>query len=73
MQQLVYYKIWQKFISKCVRFFIAIILTKYDSYYEMRRLLQNASVYLFILICMYSLYGNNKILLCIQQNVAMNK
>lgn len=56
-----------------MRFFIAIIVTKYDSYYEMRRLLQNASVHLFILIYMYSLYGNNKILLCIQQNVAMYK
>lgn len=56
-----------------MRFFIAIIVTKYDSYYEMGRLLQNASVHLFILIYMYSLYGNNKILLCTQQSVAMYK
>ena len=36
MQQLFYYKMREKFITKCVRFFI----TKYDSYYKMRRLLQ---------------------------------
>ena len=40
MRQLFYYKIRQKFITKCVRFFIA----KCDSYYKLRVLLQNATV-----------------------------
>ena len=37
-----YYKMWQKFITKCIRF-----ITKCDSFYKIRGLLQNASVYLF--------------------------
>ena len=46
MRQLFYYKMREKFITKCVRFFI----TKCDScyklrqlYYKMRQLLQNAT------------------------------
>ena len=46
MRQLFYYKIRQKFISKCVRFFIenatvllqnATVITKCDVYYKLRQ------------------------------------
>ena len=51
MRQLFYYKVRQKFITKCVRFFITKcddFITKCNSYYEMRLLLQIATVQLFI-------------------------
>ena len=54
MRQLSYYKMRQNFITKCVRLFIANataitkcddFITKCDSYYKMRRLLQIATVH----------------------------
>ena len=44
MRQLFYYKMRQKFITKCDDF-----ITKYDSYYKMRRLLQIATVHSMII------------------------
>ena len=47
MRQLFYYNMRQKFITKCVRFFITkcnSFITKCDSYYKTRRLLQIATV-----------------------------
>ena len=47
MRQLIYYKMRQKFVTKCVRFFITncdSFITKCDSYYNMRRLLQIATL-----------------------------
>ena len=47
MRLLPYYKMRQKFISKCVRFFITkcdSFIMKFDRYCKMQRLLQNASV-----------------------------
>ena len=41
MRQLFYYKMWPKFITKCVRFFITkcnSFITKCDSYYKLRQL-----------------------------------
>ena len=73
MRQLFYYKIRQRFITKCVRFFLqnatfllqnATVITNHDdfitkcaSYYKMRRLLQIATVR--TLIQLY--FGNNLI------------
>ena len=46
IQQLFYYKMRQKFITKYVRFFI----TKCDSYYKMRRLLHIATVHTSVIL-----------------------
>ena len=46
MQQLIYYKMRQKFITKCLRFFITKCNSCYklrQFYYKMRQLLQNAT------------------------------
>ena len=40
MRQIIYYKMRQKFTTKCVKFYI----TKCDSYYKIRRLVQIATV-----------------------------
>ena len=48
MRQLFYYKMRQTFITKCVRLFTTkcdSFITKCDSYYKMRRLLQIATVH----------------------------
>ena len=47
MRQLIYYKMRQKFVAKCVRFFFTncdSFITKCDSYYKMLRLLQIATL-----------------------------
>ena len=46
MRHLFYYKMRQKFITKCLKFCITkcdCFITKFDSYYKMRRLLQIAA------------------------------
>ena len=54
-----YYKMWQKFIKKRIRFFIA----KCDTYYKMRRfhkLRKYTIEYAFILSCQNCKYGREK-------------
>ena len=61
MRHLYYYKIWQKFTTKCVRFFnikcgsiitkCVDFVTKFDSYCKMEHLLQNASVQMSYASC----------------------